>query len=86
MEFTISGGVLSSIVIGNAGTGYTSAPTLNFPGAGAGTGASAIATLGTGASVTAVIGSGATASIGGVVTNAKRTLTSFIIMIIIKAG
>ena len=71
-SFTISGGVLSSIVIGNAGTGYTSAPTLSFPGAGAGTGASAIATLGTGASVTAVIGSGATASIGGVVTNAKR--------------
>jgi hypothetical protein len=70
--FTISGGVLSSIVIGNAGTGYTSAPTLSFPGAGAGTGASATATLGTGASATAVIGSGASASIGGVFTNAKR--------------
>jgi hypothetical protein len=38
--FTISGGVLSSIVIGNAGTGYTSAPTLSFSCAGAGTGAS----------------------------------------------
>jgi hypothetical protein len=59
-------------VIGNTGTGYTSAPTLSFPGAGAGTGASATATLGTGASATAVIGSGASASIGGVFTNAKR--------------
>jgi hypothetical protein len=43
--FTISSGGLSSITIVNAGTGYTSAPTLSFPGAGAGTGASATATL-----------------------------------------
>ena len=70
--FTISGGGLSSIVIGNAGTGYTSAPTLSFPGAGSGTGASATATLGTGASVTAVVGLGASASISGAYTNGKR--------------
>ena len=69
--FTISGGVLSSIVIGNAGTGYTSAPTLSFPGAGAGINAAATATLGTGASVTAVIGSGASASVSGFFTNSK---------------
>jgi hypothetical protein len=70
--FTISGGTLTSISITTAGTGYTSAPTLSFPGAGAGTGASATATLGTGASANAVIGSGASASIGGIFTNAKR--------------
>lgn len=70
--FTISGGGLTSISITNAGTGYTSAPTLSFPGAGSGTGASATATLGTGASATAVIGTGASASISGVYTNAKR--------------
>ena len=69
--FTISGGVLSSISIGNAGSGYTSAPTLSFPGAG-GTGASATATLGTGASATAVIGTAASASVSGVYTNGKR--------------
>jgi hypothetical protein len=70
--FTISGGVLSSIVIGNAGTGYTSAPTLSFDGAGPGTGASATATLGTGASATAVIGKGASISLSGIFTNSKR--------------
>jgi hypothetical protein len=31
--FTISGGTLTSISITTAGTGYTSAPTLSFPGA-----------------------------------------------------
>ena len=41
--FTISSGGLTSISITNAGTGYTSAPTLSFPNAG-GTGASATAT------------------------------------------
>ena len=70
--FTISGGVLSSIVIGNAGTGYTSAPTLSFDGAGPGTGASATATLGTGASATAVIGTGASIAVNGIFTNSKR--------------
>jgi hypothetical protein len=70
--FTISGGGLTSITIVDAGTGYTSAPTLSFPGAGAGTGASATATLGTGASATAVVGLGASASISGAFTNAKR--------------
>ena len=70
--FTISSGGLTAITIVDAGTGYTSAPTLSFPGAGAGTGASATATLGTGASATAVIGLGASASISGVFTNAKR--------------
>ena len=70
--FTISSGGLTAITIVDAGTGYTSAPTLSFPGAGAGTGASATATLGTGASATAVIGLGASASISGAFTNAKR--------------
>ena len=70
--FTISSGGLTSISITNAGTGYTSAPTLSFPGAGAGTGASATATLGTGASATAVIGTGASASVSGIFTNSKR--------------
>ena len=70
--FTISSGGLTSITIVDAGTGYTSAPTLSFPGAGAGTGASATATLGTGASVSAVIGLGASASISGAYTNGKR--------------
>ena len=70
--FTITGGALASITITNAGTGYTSAPTLSFPGAGSGTGASATATLGTGASANAVIGTGASASINGVFTNSKR--------------
>ena len=70
--FTISSGGLTSITIVDAGTGYTSAPTLSFTGAGAGTGASATATLGTGASVTAVIGLGASASISGAYTNGKR--------------
>jgi hypothetical protein len=70
--FNISSGGLASITIVDAGTGYTSAPTLSFTAAGAGTGASATATLGTGASVTAVIGLGASASISGAYTNAKR--------------
>jgi len=70
--FTITGGALASITITNAGTGYTSAPTLSFPGAGSGTGASATATLGTGASANAVIGTGASASINGIYTNGKR--------------
>ena len=70
--FTISGGGLTSISITNAGTGYTSAPTLSFSGAGAGVNASATATLGTGASATAVIGTGASASISGIFTNSKR--------------
>jgi hypothetical protein len=69
--FTISSGGLTSISITNAGTGYTSAPTLSFPGAGAGTGASATATLGTGASATAVVGTGASASVSGFFTNSK---------------
>ena len=63
-------GLLASITIVYACTGYTSAPTLSFPGTGAG--ASATATLGTGASVTAVVGLGASASISGAYTNAKR--------------
>ena len=70
--FTISSGGLTSISITNAGTGYTSAPTLSFPGAGAGVNASATATLGTGASATAVIGTGASASVSGIFTNSKR--------------
>jgi hypothetical protein len=70
--FTISSGGLTSITIINAGTGYTSAPTLSFPGAGAGVNASATATLGTGASATAVIGTGASASVSGIFTNSKR--------------
>ena len=70
--FTISGGGLTSISITNAGTGYTSAPTLSFSGAGAGVNASATATLGTGASATAVIGTGASASVSGIFTNSKR--------------
>ena len=70
--FTISSGGLSAITITNAGTGYTSAPTLSFPGAGSGTGASATATLGTGASAIAVIGTGASASVSGFFTNSKR--------------
>jgi hypothetical protein len=69
--FTIAGNILSSITITNAGTGYTSAPTLSFPNAG-GTGASATATLGTGASATAVVGTGASAYVSGVYTNSKR--------------
>ena len=69
--FTIAGNILSSITITNAGTGYTSAPTLSFDNAG-GTGASATATLGTGASVTAVVGTGASAYVSGVYTNSKR--------------
>ena len=70
--FTISSGGLTSISITNAGTGYTSAPTLSCPGAGAGVNASATATLGTGASATAVIGTGASASVSGIFTNSKR--------------
>jgi hypothetical protein len=70
--FTISSGGLSSITIVNAGTGYTSAPTLSFPGAGAGTGASATATIGSGASALAVCGTGASASVSGIFTNSKR--------------
>ena len=69
--FNVSSGGVANITITNAGTGYTSAPTLSFTNAG-GTGASATATLGTGASATAVIGLGATASVSGVYTNAKR--------------
>ena len=69
--FTIAGNILSSISITNAGTGYTSAPTLSFDNAG-GTGASATATLGTGASATAVVGTGASAYVSGVYTNSKR--------------
>ncbi len=63
------------VIIGNASSGYTSAPTLSFPGAGSGTGASATAMLGTGASATAVIGTGASASINGAFTHAKRMLS-----------
>ena len=59
-------------MIGNAGSGYTSAPTYSFPGAGLGTGASPTTTFGAGASATAVIGTGASASISSVYTNAKR--------------
>ncbi len=51
--FNVSSGGVANITILNAGTGYTSAPTLSFTNAG-GTGASATATLGTGASATAV--------------------------------
>ena len=70
--FTISSGGLASITIVDAGTGYTSAPTLSFDGAGPGTGASATATLGTGASATAVIGTGASIAVNGIFTNSKR--------------
>jgi hypothetical protein len=44
--FNVSSGGVANITITNAGTGYTSAPTLSFTNAG-GTGASATATLGT---------------------------------------
>jgi hypothetical protein len=70
-DFTISGGTLTSISITTAGTGYTSAPTLSFPGADTGINAAATATLGTGASVTAVIGTCASASVSGFSTNSK---------------
>jgi hypothetical protein len=70
--FVISGGSLTSASITNAGTGYTSAPTLSFTVAGPGINASATATLGTGASVTAVVGTGASASVSGIFTNSKR--------------
>jgi len=70
--FTISGGVLSSISILSAGTGYTSAPTFSFANAPNGTGAGATAVIGTGASATAVIGTGVSAVVGGVYTNSKR--------------
>ncbi len=64
--------MITSISIATAGTGYTSAPTLSFPGADTGINAAATATLGTGESVTAVIGNGASASVSGVFTNSKR--------------
>ena len=60
--FTISaGGSLTTVTITTPGF-YQNVPILSFPGAGAGTGASA----------TAVIGSGALANITGIYTNSKR--------------
>ena len=60
--FTVTAGAVASVNIVNAGSLYSTAPTISF----------ANSSGGSGGSVTAVIGSGATAIVSGIYTNGKR--------------